>query len=480
MNPLSLLRPYQLDAARQLASREKVGLWMAAGTGKTATVLAALYLVGLPRPYLVVTRALGRGVWARDAAWLLGDYHVPATLIGGTKMGDGQHGENVYSDLELALRHYNGVVISYDVLRGRIQELCSHYWPVVIFDESHMVKGGHLPKQRKRDGTIHQTRFMFAQRLAKQAHSSGGYVWEMTATPIKDRPRDLWGQLELVLPGQFGTAWQFLHYFCAASYGEYGLVTDGLSNAEELRARLDRHFVRVTREQIADQLPLMTRSIVEVEKDEGAVEKWGGGLEDALARSAQMKYSSAVELAADYLNTDCKVVMVVNRRRLVPQLYQRFERMRSKVLIRKAREGCPILAVTGDMEAMRRARELDAFNEAKGPRALIATIDSLSESINLHKCDACIVLSLPYTHGILQQLEGRFSRLGGISSEIKYLVVRDTIDERVKALLLDKQEKIIETCTSTTDTAAAKEAFEMRERDDELLASLRSWLDKEG
>lgn len=478
MARLDLLRPYQSKAAKELARREKVGLWCAAGTGKTATILAAYAMVGAPKPYLVVTRALGRGVWPRDARWLLGEYYSPAILLGNSVKGDGYHGNGSYSCLEQALLAHIGVVISYDVLRGRIGELSRIPWKVMILDEAHLVKGGHLPLQLNRQGKPHYTRFHFAQRLSRDVHYRGGLVLEATATPIKDRPRDLWGQLDLVLPGQFGTAWSFLKRYCDSHYGEYGLVTTGLSNADELRERLAKHFVKVTREEIADQLPSLTRSIVEIEKDEGAVEKWGGGVENSIAMAAQMKFTSAVELAADYLNTRGKVVCVVNRRRLVPQLYQRFEKLRKKVLTRDTNSTVNVIAVSGEMEAMKRAAELDAFNEGPSPAICFATIDCLSESINLHKCDACFVLSLPYTHGLLDQLEGRFARLGGISSEIQYLIVRDTIDERIRELLLDKQEKIVNVSAGTTNVAAAHEDFAMTARDSEVLAELRDWLNK--
>lgn len=477
MIQLDLLRPYQIQAATQLARREKVGLWMAAGTGKTATILGALAQLRHPIPFLVVTRALGRGVWERDAKRFLGSYYVPGTLIHNAARWEGFHGENVYSDLDQLFQAHNGCVVSYDILRGRVEELSQVRWRVVIFDEAHLVKGGHLPIQRKRDGSIHYTRFHFARRLAHECLHRGGYVWQMTATPIKDRPRDLWGQLELVAPGQFGSAWEFLHRYCQAHYGTYGLVTSGLSNEAELSERCSKLFVRVKREEIADQLPELTRTIEEIDKDEGAVEKWGGTIEDALARAAQMKYNAACELAADYLNTRGKVVCVVNRRRLVPQLYQAFERNRRKMLTRSANDLCKTIAVTGDIEASKRAKELDAFNEGSAPSICFATMDSLGESINLHKCDVCLVLSLPYTHGQLDQLEGRFARLGGIASEVKYLIVRETIDERIRELLLDKQEKIVKVQTGTTDVDAAKGAFEMRNRDEELLASLRKSLE---
>lgn len=474
----SALRPYQLEAAKQLANRDKVGLWMAAGTGKTATALAAYAMLGAPRPWLVVTRALGAGVWPRDASWLLSDYHAPGFLVHRESRGDGYHGHDSYSDLRSLLKYHRGAVMSYDVLRGRIEELKEIPWRLLIFDEAHYVKGGHIPLQRRRTGEWHYTRFHFARWLAEAVHARGGYVWELTATPIKDRPRDLWGQLDLVAPGEFGSAWSFLHRYCDAYRGEYGLVTTGLSNTEELRERLRQYFVKVRREEIADQMPTLTRSIVVVEKDERRVEKWGGGIENSIAASAQMKYESAIEMAADYLNTGGKVVIVVNRRRLVPQLYQAFERMRKKVLIRSANESCKTIAVTGEIEAMKRGRELDAFNEGPAPAVCFATIDSLSESINLHKCDVCYVLSLPYTHGLLEQLEGRFARLGGINSTVNYLIVRDTIDERIRELILDKQEKIVNAATGTTDVEAAHGAFAMREKDEELIASLRSWLNK--
>ena len=61
---------WQREGAAALASGAVRGLWWGTGLGKTSTALAAIGLRERDGPALVVTRAIGREAWARDAGWI--------------------------------------------------------------------------------------------------------------------------------------------------------------------------------------------------------------------------------------------------------------------------------------------------------------------------------------------------------------------------------------------------------------------------
>ena len=210
------LRSYQKPGAVSLAEREVKGLWWSTGTGKTSVLLVAWALAGYPMPLIIITKAIGRNVFPRDAAWALGPDYVPAILTGGQQKLNGRHesfGRRTFTSLDLALSEAPAIVTNYEILRERNDELARIPWKAVIFDEVHEVKGGYKPP-KKRDGTLHYFRYHFCKGLSSIALSQNGFVCSATATPIVDRRRDLFAQLDIVSPGTFGNAWSFLHRYC--------------------------------------------------------------------------------------------------------------------------------------------------------------------------------------------------------------------------------------------------------------------------
>jgi hypothetical protein len=235
----SFLRPYQQEDALSLAERRAVGLWCPPGVGKSACALSALQLANITWPALIVTKSLGRGVWPRDARWVLGTDFMPGIVDGlaprrGVDLYDvGVHPRAgwsstsmapqsvVYSSVEAALERHQAVVVSYEVMER--PDLWDVRWGAFILDESHAVKGGYLPTRkrvRKTDGKLGWTgrsaRYELCKAMAEEVHRHGGPVWELTATPVPDRRRDLFGQLNVVLPRMFPKGIDFLKRYCLA------------------------------------------------------------------------------------------------------------------------------------------------------------------------------------------------------------------------------------------------------------------------
>jgi len=539
------LRDYQKDGALVL-SKGIAGLWWAPGTGKTSTALAALAITGSLHdnlPYLVVTRPIGRYPWVRDSLWVLGADYVPAILWGGkARSADGVHRDGSYSDVQLALSECPGIVTNYDILGARVEELLQVGFKALILDEAHHIKGGHRKLEEKRDGTWARSRCHYAKELALDVKSQGGIVLELTATAVRDRRRDLWSQLDTVLPGRvlpnkrvawhwvkaandardkiglprlgfqalypminggyaapgpFGPsliygevdrvedgealgvpvekATSFMRRFCAAQQGIYGLETHQESMTEELEARCAKHFSILTRTDVADQLPSLQRDLRRIPAENNVSYKdLGGSIEKAIARAAAVKAYAALELASEYLDAGGKVVITTCRRRLAHRLFTLMEKERSK-LRRAIRESLKIECVTGEINDRKRVLLLDNLNNAPGPTIVIATDECMGESIDMHYFDACVVAGLPYTPGRIDQLEGRFVRLGGTPCTIHYLIADDTIDERIRQMLLSKLTDVVQVGANTSDSGGVLGALKGRD-EKKIIADLRGWL----
>jgi len=506
-------------------------------THNTAEALAALYIADVGFPWLIVTRAIGRHVWPRDARWVLGPDFVPGVLwAGSTRSKTGYHADGSYTSLDLAMSECLAVVTNYEVLAARAPELLSVPWKAMVLDESHHVKGGFLPPQFKRDGKLHRTRYHHAKDLAINVHYRGGMVMPVTATPIANRRNDLWSQLDLALPGpifasrseayaalsklnqkrraagkpwlsrklvyetpnglfalfgEFGPALvygelehpsaeavSFLRRYCDAHEGTFGGVdSSGESNTAELRARIGRRFIRLSREEVQAELPALQRDVRTVTPAEEPKLFLGGGYENALARAALVKQPFAVEMALDYLANGDKVLIATNRRKLAHMMRDAVEKARRN-LPAKIRDELWIESVTGETEVRSRVALLNSFNETSKPACMCATTDCLSETINLHYVPGAIVAGLPITPKLIGQFEGRFGRLGGIPCTVHYLVAEGTIDEEIRRTLLDKLSDVCETGTDTSGAGTARTDLANMRDEEEIIAGLRAWLSR--
>jgi hypothetical protein len=507
------LRQYQRDDAALLASGKKVGLWAPPGVGKSALILTALSLASISWPVLIVTKSLGRRVWPRDARWVLGSDFVPGIVDGFSPRSGGEwqdvgvHADSgwdarsgqpqfvTYSSVEAALARHRAVVVSYEVIERN--DLWTVPWGAFILDEAHAVKGGHLPERkrvRKTDGKLGWTgksaRYSLCREMALQVRQRGGVVWQLTATPVPDRRRDLFGQLNIALPSMFPNAMGFLKKFCDFKMktifigGEPQQVPDtsGVSNTAELRELLSEYFIVHSREELADQLPRMQLVVKTVPPDQTSIRNIGGDVETAIARAATVKIPAGLEIATDYLLSGGKVVFTVTRRELASQVDAAVKSEKFlRTLPRHIREKMVFECVTGAVPPLERAARLEAFNEMTGrPGILCATSDSLLESIDLHKVSAAIVLHLPYSPGQIEQLLGRFSRLGGVNVVINFVVAEGTIDDRVKEMVLDKLVDAVDLGADTQGGEAIASTLKTVINERMVMSSLRSWLNKAG
>jgi len=487
------LRSYQQRAALRLASGEHVGLWMSAGTGKSATALAALSHIGPGAfPALIVTRAIGRHAWPRDSRWALEE---PVSELWGGKAysKSGVHRDGTFSSLEQALGAARMVVTNYEVLGARFDELRRIAWRTIIFDESHELKMGFSLPKKYDTGQRKLRRFEYADRLATICHARGGRVWSLSATPVRDRIRDLWGQLRVTLPdahplwlrGQAAeeaaargvlARFEWLSYFCGGHMNEWGgFDTTGAAHLDELKAYIGQRFTLETRQSIAAELPALQRDVRAVTPS-ARVGHLGGGVEEALARAAEAKAPFAVDLAMDYLGDCSRVVLVTGRRAANTELAAQVRGACNMELRHDLRARLWLQAVTGETDPITRARICAEFNSWPGPAVLVATMGSIGTSVDLHHAQGLIYCALPYTPHDLEQTEGRVGRLGGDPCTIHYLVAEGTVDEQIRMLVLDKLDAVQQVGADTQGEGGAHAAISGMIDEVEVLEGLNAWL----
>ena len=458
------LREYQARAVTFLrqVTPDREGAILAADMGlrKTATALHALWLDGyLNRCGLVVGPPVAQETWCDpdgDARAFFGLEIVP---LEGMK--------NIAPEI---LQHHKWFFCHYGILKAWYSWLFAVLKPAsVIFDESHNLQ--HPNTQR----------FEASRNISMCGSIERRYC--LTGTPIGNRRLELWCQLAVAQPRQWGGGqFQFGVRYCAGSrqseeeggHWQY----EGESNDFELGARLAGTLLRYTRydQDVAAQLPPMKRHAVVAENlDEGLLQQYHAArvnvvkyLQDRgeLSKKTE-KFTIAgqtIELSANdqkpgAVRLICltQLISILSKLKQAPALAEvirilghhnrlvvftwridtaawLFEKLSGIAKTTKiAGKTVQVFGpVDGEMPRHRRRELAKLF--AQAPAAIyVATRGAAGVAINdLVSASACLMVDLYWNTTTLLQAESRVHRDSGVQTQdvdVYYLVVRNTIDD---------------------------------------------------
>ncbi len=447
---------YQWNALDFALHRRDAALWHVVGSGKTRTLLSWALLTGTK--VLYCTRASARrSVAAEIEKWTTVKYQICT-------------GQDPYLQPQLVphKRQPNRMVskilpVEVPLDRDALIYVCGYeilpYWAEtflsfmqgkawsVVFDEVQHVKS--YKRAAKKNSETGKTTF---NRAASARVVSLAAVRRIaaTGTPIRDRPRDLWAELDLIEPASWGSNWEFVHRYADARETNWGgLDTTGSSNESELRLRLDRVVHRVGYAEVQRGIPPKIRTVIRIPIEdqltiEAAIKIVGGeqslrGLPRSIALAAVQKRPAIVDLIESYfddtggpvkvtvftfLRSDCDALTTELRKRLAGQIQTR---------------GLKIYSGHGGQPVEERDRLRLAYMQSDCPCILVGTGDAWGEAVALNDTDKALFASLPYTPGQLEQWEGRFHRKGQKKHvEILYTIGVGTVDEYIANILLSK------------------------------------------
>lgn len=420
-------RDYQKDGALYLASVGKTGALLAdePGLGKTLQAIRAIGVTNLDT--VVVCPSFARGVWTREVEKWFPEANV--FELYGTKAkpfkrsvrlvdtGD----DNLHPMTETQQSIY---LIHYDIIYAWVDALLEAKVGGIVFDEIHFLQG---EKSR---------RSIACKALARKVEWRAG----LSATPMRNRPRDLWNPLDTLCPGRFG-ATPFQFYLAHANAHQITIEThegpktvwdmNGASRLKELHRRLGFFMLRRTKSDVKMELPPRVRQIVElqVEKDFRVLpprtlknKKW---MREALAIAADGKIGQVAEMVKNHVEGGSRVI-VFSYRKSVAYL---IAAMLKKHKIDAA-------TITGDVPLKKRIAAIDEQHNV-----LTATLDSCSASVDLSYADVCCVAELDYDPSKLVQGEHRVYRFGQKRNVlIQYMIALDTCDVVIRDKLLAKLE----------------------------------------
>lgn len=410
---------HQVEGVAFLLGRRRAILADDMGLGKTRQSIVAVRHAEPTGPYLVVCPASVKHNWKREIQNV--DATADCLIVEGATGGE-------------PLAGFTGwVIVNYDILGKRLDELESIEWKGILFDEAHYLK--NHTSQRNRH----------AMKLCEQ---DGPLVYALTGTPLTNRPRDLFPLLQLVRHAMGRSFLSFAKRYCDASHNGYGWVTDGASNLEELTAQLHGVMLRRRKEDVLDlppkvrswvpvSIPLGTatsdiREVVETlmalqsgTSPRGDRVRLLAKITKAREKIAAAKVDHTIELLEGIVEQDEKAIV-----------FSCFDKPVQKIA-KKFGDRCVVL--TGATPVSKRQGLVDRFQSDDTVRVFVANIQAGGVGLNLTAARQVVFNDLDWVPTNHWQAEDRAYRIGQTGAvNVHYQVAAGTIDEFVQGVLETK------------------------------------------
>jgi SWI/SNF-related matrix-associated actin-dependent regulator 1 of chromatin subfamily A len=267
----------------------------------------------------------------------------------------------------------------------------------------------------------------------------------LTATPVVNDLIDLYSQLDLVQPGQWGTWVDFAVRYCNGVQNEFGWFCKGETHVEELQHRFGGALRRVDRFSVGAELPEFTRNRVTLLRerlDEDAMLEYDaiqqqdligdfeiGTLTRACKALSEAKRQAALEEIERLTDAHYKIAVFTWFRETATWLARRLKKMghlvfgplHSKVAKKKRLDTVQALA----------ACPMDELKQLDKSAVFVGTLRTAGQAMDELKCCGCgVVVDLWYVPMTLMQAEGRLHRIGRRGEvDWNYLVAEGTVDQ---------------------------------------------------
>lgn len=438
------LFPFQREGIKWLISRYGALLADQMGLGKT---IQAAIAIPYPSPVLIVCPAIAKGVWKRELERWRPDLRI-ITLSG--------RGTFVWP------KSGQAVITNYDILPDLTENDDSEdleenvpLWvdrdapenSILVADEAHYLVN------------LRSQRTIKFRKISDIVQKKSGRVWLLTATPLLNKPPELWNVFQAAGIAQeaFGSWKQFVNLFNGKS-SDFGGTIWGLPT-EEVSDRIRRVALRRERSEVLADLPEKSWREIEVDIDAstrllcdevlGELRKAGIDLDNAaslvrITRANVPEFSSMSKVRSALATSKIPAML---------SLIEEYEQQEEPIVVFSAhrapidslssREGWAV--ITGDTSPENRSIIESNFQAGK-LKGVAATIQAGGVAITLTKAAHAIFVDLLFTPALNDQAEDRLVRIGQTRGVlITNLVAKHSLDRRVYEILHGKR-NIINGC----------------------------------
>lgn len=443
------LFPHQVEGIAFLFGRKRAILADDMGLGKTRQSIIAARHVAPRGPWLVVCPASVKLNWVREIRIVDPGARVEVIQGGRPVIA----GEGIWT------------VINYDLLSRYVEELTRTAWQALIFDEAHYLKN------------YQSTRSRMARRLVAAAPEDAA-VHALTGTPLTNRPRDLFALLHLVGHPMARSFFAFAKRYCGAYYNDYGLVTDGASNLDELAVMLQNVMLRRTKNEVlalppklrqwlpvsvesrtgAAEMKEVVRLLLQNSRGEGSAAGQGRDRTRVIAHLTKARHQLAVAKAPSTLDL---VESAVEQGEKV-LVFSCFDKPVQTIA---AKLGDQAVVLTGATPARERQRLVDRFQQQDGVRVFVANILAGGVGLNLTAARQVVFNDLDWVPANHWQAEDRAYRIGQTATvNVTYMIAPDTLDDFVSRVLQVKMALVQAVVEGEAVEAATRDVLSELER----------------
>jgi SWI/SNF-related matrix-associated actin-dependent regulator 1 of chromatin subfamily A len=344
------------------------------------------------------------------------------------------------------------------ILKKWLPTIIEYSPQVLIYDESHSLKNGKAARSK----------------AAKELAATVPHKILLTGTPVLNRPKELWNQLQIIDPFAYPDKrfFQWHKRYTNATKNPFGWDFSGASNLEELAASLKTIMIRRTKDQVLKELPAKRRTTVLIPIDnrkeyDRADNEFMAWMTEQKGAEAAERASNVEQLAKiEYL----RQIAVAGKMKSALAWIENFLESGEKLVIfatHKAtihaleREyGAMAVKIDGSVSSEKRQAAVDAFQNDPDAKIFIGNIQAAGVGITLTAASNVVFLELGWTPALHDQAEDRCHRIGQENAvNIWYLLAEKTIDASIAAMLENKRE-VIDQSTEDENTLSF-ELFEM-------------------
>lgn len=414
---------YQREGVAWLAPRQGALVADDMGLGKTIQALTA---APANAPIIVVCPAVAKSVWEREAAKWRADLKV-AVLSGRGSFRAPAAGEMV--------------CVNYDILSDEVPALLPG--TVLILDEAHACASVKTQRTKR------------VRALSKAARDGGGKCWVLTATPLKNRPTELWNVLEAagLAREAFGSWTGFLRAFNGTK-GRWGGYVFG-NPTEQAAEMLRRVALRRCKADVLNDLPAKTYRTLPAPIDRATAKACDEAIAEIIGDDKQLSLGLVEKAIATLKTTDVTFEKISAARAALAkakipamlEVVESYEEQGEPLVVFSAyRAPIDLLAkrggwavITGDTSNERRGEIVDAF-QAGNLKGVACTIRAGGVAITLTRASNVLRVDREWNPALNVQAEDRCYRIGQKSAVlVTDLVAEHKLDEMIATTLARKE-----------------------------------------
>lgn len=269
----------------------------------------------------------------------------------------------------------------------------------------------------------------------------------LSGTPYTTRTSQFFTALNLLDSETFRKRWDFYMRYCDAKKTYWGWTYDGLSNADELNAKVSRVMLRRLKVDVLKDLPPKQKIVVPLETNASDMALYARELADIRATAKiraisetqkgvcfaklkrlayHAKKRAAIAWIKDYLAVENKLVVFVYHHDAFEELMREFEKI--------------AVGLNGETPQAKRTEAVDKFQTDENIKLFIGQVEAAGVGLTLTAAHATAFVEFGATAVACAQAEDRVHRISQSAESVEayYLIAPNTVEERIADTIVSR------------------------------------------